>query len=390
MRRAPRHDLDIKRFTIDPYPDLAELRSKAPIAFIPQLNATMVTKHEDILEVGRRPDVFSSQMPGSLMTVLMGENMMRRDGASHAHERGILAPAVSPKKVKEIWKELFQQHANQILHDLKPRGHADFVADFALPFCAESLKSMTGLKAVRYQDMDAWSQAMMDGISNFRGDPVIEKLCRDATAAIDAAIEDMIPRAIEEVPDSLLGAMSRAGLPIDRIRVNIKLAISGGQNEPRKAVAGTLWALLERTEQLEAVREGAASWSDAFDEYVRWMSPINMIPRLVASAVTFRGIDLAPGDRILLMLGSGNRDEEKMQFPDRYDVRRNKIQSLAFGTGAHFCMGSWAARCMTADVALPSVIDKLAKISLVKGKAIEVSGWPFRGVASLPVQWPTD
>jgi len=387
MGTVPRYNLDLNRFSVDPYPDLKELRSCAPIAFIPQLNATMITKQEDILEVGRRPDIFSSQLPNSLMNRLMGENLMRRDGAEHAYERNIVAPAISPKKVSEVWRSQFQSNADRIIHDLQPRGEADFVTDFALPFCAESLKLMTGLINVRYQDMDAWSQAMMDGISNYQGDPVIEKRCQDATSAIDAALDEMIPRALNEAPNSLLGAMIAAASPIDRIRVNIKLAISGGQNEPRKAIAGTLWALLERSEQLEAVRSGAASWSDAFDEYVRWMSPISMIPRQVASPVTLRGVDLAAGDRVLLMLASGNRDEEKIPFADRYDVKRDKVRSLSFGTGPHFCAGAWAARCMASDVALPSVLHRLANISVARDKKIQISGWVFRGLVNLPLRW---
>ena len=120
MGTVPRYDLDINRFSVDPYPDLKELRSCAPIAFIPQLNATMITKQEDILEVGRRPDIFSSQLPNSLMNRLMGENLMRRDGAEHAYERNIVAPAISPKKVSEVWRSQFQSNADRIIHDLQP------------------------------------------------------------------------------------------------------------------------------------------------------------------------------------------------------------------------------------------------------------------------------
>ena len=69
---------------------------------------------------------------------------------------------------------------------------------------------------------------------------------------------------------------------MESMRANIKLAISGGQNEPRKAIAGTIWALLTHPEQFALVRDGKAKWLQVFEEYARWISPIGMSPRRVA------------------------------------------------------------------------------------------------------------
>ena len=77
--------------------------------------------------------------------------------------------------------------------------------------------------------------------------------------------------------------MHDAGMPMDSLRANIKLAISGGQNEPRDAIAGAVWALLTHPDQLALVEAGKASWMQVFDEYTRWLSPIGMSPRRVAA-----------------------------------------------------------------------------------------------------------
>ena len=69
---------------------------------------------------------------------------------------------------------------------------------------------------------------------------------------------------------------------MDAIRANIKLAISGGQNEPRDAIAGTIGTLLENHSQLESIISGSKTWLQAFEEYSRWMSPIGMSPRRIA------------------------------------------------------------------------------------------------------------
>ncbi len=91
---------------------------------------------------------------------------------------------------------------------------------------------------MRFQDMNAWSQGMIDGIANYTGDAAVEARCHAATAGIDAAIDDMVP-VLSRQPDlSLLGVMLASGMPMESIRANIKLAISGGQNEPPRCGRG--------------------------------------------------------------------------------------------------------------------------------------------------------
>ena len=109
---------------------------------------------------------------------------------------------------------------------------------------------------------------------------------------------------------SLLGVTLQAGMPMESIRANIKLAISGGQNEPRDAIAGTVWALLTHPDQLELVRSGKISWLQAFEEYARWISPIGMSPRRIAKPWKIRDVEFEPEERVFLMFGSANRDEK--------------------------------------------------------------------------------
>ncbi|HYM30373.1 MAG TPA: cytochrome P450 [Candidatus Cybelea sp.] len=341
MSTAPVVDVDVSAFWRDPYPKLAWLRAHAHIAFVPQLGSTLFTRRDDIYACEKQIDVFSSDQPGGLMNRLMGHNMMRKDGEAHQAERKVIFPAISPKAVKSEWLAVFQGHAARVLDALQPAGRADLCRDFALPFSAECLKSLTGLTNMRFQDMDAWSQGMIDGIANYTGDPTVEARCHAATAGIDAAIDDMIP-VVSKKPDlSLLGVMLRSGMPEASVRANIKLAISGGQNEPRDAIAGTIWALLAHPRQLALAQAGGVSWLQVFEEYARWISPIGMSPRRIAKPWTYKGIAFAPEDRIFFMFGSANRDETHFARADAFDVTRDVSKSIAFGAGPHFCAGAW-------------------------------------------------
>jgi hypothetical protein len=235
--------------------------------------------------------------------------------------------------------------------------------------------------------MDAWSQAMIGGIANYTGNPEVEARCHAATAGIDAAIDDMIPVVSKHPNASILSVLLAAGQPMDSVRANVKLAISGGQNEPRHAIAGAIWALLTHPEQLALVRDGSAKWIDAFEEYARWIAPIGMSPRRVAKPWSFRGVDFEPEDRVFFMFGSANRDEACFSDPDRFDITRDTSKSIAFGAGPHYCAGAFASRAMVADVALPSLFARLKGLRLDASELVKIGGWAFRGLLNLKVTW---
>lgn len=387
MSNAPHFDIDVRDFWNDPYPALKRMRAETPIAFIPQLGSTIFTRRDDIFVSEKQIAVFSSHQPAGLMNVLMGHNMMRKDGDAHMAERAAMFPAVSPRTVRDTWRAQFQEHADRILDDLAPQGRADLCKAFALPLSAECLKHITGLTNMRYQDMDAWSQAMIDGIANYTGDKAVEARCNAATAGIDAAIDDMIPVVTKHPNQSILSVLMAAGMAMESIRANIKLAISGGQNEPRDAMSGTIWALLTHPGQLALVRDDKAKWIEVFEEYARWIAPIGMSPRRVAKPWTYGGVDFEPEDRVFFMFGSANRDETCFDDPETFDITRDTAKSIAFGAGPHYCAGAWASRAMVADVALPSIFGKLKNLRLDEAEPVRIGGWAFRGLLNLPVVW---
>ena len=387
MSTARHFPIDVQEFWRDPYPALATMRREVPIAFVPQLGSTLLTRRDDIFVSEKRIDVFSSDQPAGLMVQLMGHNMMRKDGDAHMAERSVFFPAVSPRAVRAHWRAEFQAHVDRILEGLSGAGRADLLAEFALPLSGECLKSVTGLTNIRFSEMDAWSQGMIDGIANYTGDPAIEARCRAATAGIDAAIDDMLP-VVKTTPNhSLLSMMIHGGMPEENVRHNIKLTISGGQNEPRKAIAGTIWALLTHPEQFALVRDGKVEWLQVFEEFARWISPIGMSPRRIAKAASVGGVDFAPDDRVFLMFGSANRDEAHFADADKFDPTRDTAKSIAFGAGPHFCAGAAASRAMIADVALPSVFARLKGLRLDDTEPVRIGGWAFRGLFNLPVRW---
>lgn len=388
MSNAPHVDIDTAAFHADPYPALAAMRRSHPIAYVPQLGATLFTRHAHITQLEKLTEVFSSHQPQGLMNRLMGHNMMRKDGAGHIAERKLMLTALGPQLVRSHWEPVFRADTQRVLDELAPRGQAELVGDYAMPASAHALRALTGLVNMRWQDMDAWSQAMIDGIANYGGDALVEARCHAATAGIDDCISRRWPELQAQADHSLLSVMLHAGLPEASVRANVKLAISGGQNEPRDAIAGAACTLLAHPAQLQRVLQGELSWRRVFDEYVRWMSPIAMSPRRVARPFRFEGVALEPEDRVFFMFGSANRDEAVFDEPERFDLDRDAAGShIAFGAGPHYCAGAAASKSLIAEVALPALFQRLPGLRLAAGALVAFSGWAFRGPLAVPVCW---
>jgi cytochrome P450 len=226
------------------------------------------------------------------------------------------------------------------------------VQAFALPFSAECLKSITGLTNMRFEDMNAWSQGMIDGIANYGGDPAIEARCNAATLGIDAAIDDMVP-VLSKKPDlSLLGVMLECGMPMESVRANIKLAISGGRTSRAMRLPARVGAAHpSRPARARAKRRDP--WLQAFEEYARWISPIGMSPRRIAKPWRIRDVAFEPEERVFLMFGSANRDEK--HFDECGSLRRQPrtIQEHRLRRRPAFLCGAWASRAMVATSRCP-------------------------------------
>jgi len=329
-------------------------------------------------------EVFSSDQPGGLMNDLMGQNMMRKDGDAHLAERRQAQPALSPRCVKTIWKSQCEQATDSVLDELEKQVCCDLVQDFALPVSAHALRFITGLTNMTPEQLDSSSQSMIDGIANYEGNLTIQEQCNKGTQLIDDCIDEMLQPDSALSQNSLLAVLTASGQPIDSIRANIKLAISGGQNEPRDAIAGAVWSLLTHPDQLMQVLAGHQSWLKVFEEYARWVSPIGMSPRRIAMHFEYNGATFEPDNRAFLMFGSGNRDSDVFSHPELFDLSRNTSKTLSFGAGPHFCAGAAASRMLIGDVALPRLFERFPLMKIAG--PVHFSGWAFRGPTTLPIK----
>ena len=150
----------------------------------------------------------------------------------------------------------------------------------------------------------------------------------------------------------------------------------------RDAVATLAWLLMAHPDAAERTRGDAAAFDRAFDESVRWLTPIGSYPRIVTRDVSLPSGDFTVSDRLLVIAGAANHDEAKFPDSQRFDIDRPNLgDHLAFSTGVHYCLGAQLARGL-ARAAVPAILDLPG---IRPAAAPEFYGWQFRGSLSVPV-----
>ncbi|WP_417373725.1 cytochrome P450 [Glutamicibacter protophormiae] len=389
VREAPVADwVTIEDLYRDPFPIYQRLRAEAPLHWVPAVNRYMVTSYAACHEIEQDEARFSANERNSLMKRSMGHSMLRKDNPEHQVDRDSYGATLRPGTIKKHWNEIFAQNNEKYLGELLAKGPgADFVWDYAAPYTAENLRLICGFHNATQQDMQRWSQTMIDGTGNYADNPEIWAKAAASSAEVDAAIDEMLPYLAKNPDHSLLSNLASMPIPLEAIRANLKMTIGGGLNEPRDVLATTVWALLENPEQLQAVQQDPALFSKAFEESVRWVAPIGMYPRETTQELVIEGVRLPAGARLGVVLGAANRDPLVFVDPETFNIFREKKPHLAFGGGVHFCAGTWIARAQVAQVALPAVFEKLPNLRLDPTTASVDAGWVFRGMTKMPVIW---
>lgn len=380
-------EITIEQLTRDPYPIYTRLRRESPVLRVASVQRTLLTKAEDTKYVKDTPGLFSSNDPKTPMQrAFQAHTLMRKDGAEHAAERGAMAPSFTGKNIKACWEPIYTKIAENFVARL-PRGETvDLFPALAGPFAAHCLKYLLGIEEASDDEMQRWSQTLIDGAGNFAMREDLFQASDAANAEMNALFEKAAARHRAEPNQSALSVMVNAEEPIpqSQIHANIKIAIGGGINEPRDALLTIVYGLLTNPDQFaDAKRDGL--WGQAFEEGVRWVAPIQASSRLVMEDTEIRGWFIPKGDTVMTIQASANWDEDIYEDGHLFDIHRKKTPHQAFGNGPHFCQGTHIARRMLANIMLPLLFDRFPDMTLPDPSQVDFWGFGFRGPRHLPV-----
>ena len=325
----------------DPYPIYKDLRASAPVIKLEAVDRVLLTKAADTKWVKDNPEIFSSDDPNTPMRrAFLAHTLMRKDGDAHMRERMAMAPAYSAKNITGHWMPMYETIADAFVAGLPAGETVDLYTALAGPFAARCLAQLLGLPEAGDDDMQRWSQTLIDGAGNFGWDPALFEHSDLANAQVDAYMDKVIPLHKADPNPSVLCAMVTADDPIalSQIRSNIKIAIGGGLNEPRDALLTILYGLLTNPAQREHVVQTGA-WGDAFDEGVRWVAPIQVSSRLVTQDAEIRGVAVPKGETVMTIQASANHDEDIWSDGHLFDVTRAKKTASGFWQRPAFLSG---------------------------------------------------
>ena len=379
--------ITIAELTRDPYPIYRRLRRETPVLRVKSVGRTFLTKAADTKFVKDNAALFSSDDPNTPMKrAFLAHTLMRKDDSEHRAERMAMMPALMPKTIEAAWAPLYTRLAGEYL-DRLPRGEiVDLFPALAGPIAARILAEVMGLPDASDADMQRWSQVLIDGAGNFGWTPGPFEASDQANAEMDRCIFANMARVRATPDSSALSFMVNARNPIpeSQIVANVKIAIGGGINEPRDALLTIIFGLLTNPDQLAAVRAGD-KWTDAFEEGVRWVAPIQASSRLVMEDVEIRGCAIPKGDTVMTIQASANRDEDVFEDGERFNALRGPMHHQAFGSGPHHCAGAHLARRTVGAILLPMLFERFPNMQLVDPAVVRWHGFGFRGPLNMPV-----
>ena len=379
----------------DPYPIYRRLRAEAPVAWIPAAEVWFVTRFQDCSDVGNQKFGFvaASGHP-TLDRVFSTPNVLTSDGPVHEDLRTGIDPRLKPASVSEVVDDIVRPVARRRLDAIVDAGSAELMAAYFEPVSVEALRHVMGLDALVDADtLRRWFAGLNTGIANFGLDPAHFEAADAISAEIEAVIDPLIAELSAHPDDSMISHMLWAGVHDGRPRTgatimpSLKVILLGGMQEPGHAAGSTLLGLFSRPDQLARVAADPVGLAPlAVNEGLRWIAPIGAIERQATVDTEVAGVPIPAGSIVEAVIASANRDEERFDDPDVFDLDRSTRSHQAFGAGDHFCAGHFFAR-QVERIMFEELFAALPGLRQRPGSEVEVAGWFFRAPTMLEAQW---
>ncbi len=326
-----------------------------------------ITKHADICEISKQPDVFASSggismIPREQEAVLrqssdQGFGAMRTiiemDPPEHRGYRNVASPVFTPRAIKAL-DEAIDRSAREIVDRLAGatgEGECDFANDVAAAHPLRILSTMLGVPRESEPDILRLTNQLFA-----LDDPDLQREGEDRDAAtmalglelyqlFDGIIQDRRANPTDDLA-SLLANGTIDGEPMGVMETvgYYLITFSAGHDTTKNALVGGMRVFLDHPDQLQRLKEHPELLDSAVEELIRWTTPVNYMKRTATRDTELRGERIRAGDALVMFYASANRDEEVFEDPFAFQIDRKPNRHLGFGIGEHFCLGANLAR----------------------------------------------
>jgi cytochrome P450 len=385
-----------------PYAFYDALRTDAPVYELPGTGTFVVARYNEIKRVIMQPELFSSRRPWLRPTdpevnAILAQGSWRHrealtanDPPEHTLFRRLAAGAFTPRRIAQL-EERIGEFANELIDGLLARRRVEFVSEYAEGLPLNVIADILGISTEERDLIMHWSH---DFLAMTAGGNSVERQRECARSLVDFQrhLLDEIELRRREPRDDFLSDLIAArhdgeGMPEWALIDTARNLILGGHETTTQLLSNMLLLLLKNPDQLAKVAEDRSLAANAVDEALRAESPAQRINRTAARDTSLAGVEIPAGSRILLLLGSANRDDQAFDEPEQFDVTRPRASShLALGHGIHYCLGSSLARA-EARITLELLLERTSSIALAPGNDFRYRENPIvRGLERLWIE----
>ncbi|HUC04974.1 MAG TPA: cytochrome P450 [Acidimicrobiales bacterium] len=374
----------------DPYPTYARLRAESPVFYNEELDFYAFSRHADVLAAFRDIDRYSNANGVSLDPAAYGPNahkamsFLAMDPPRHTRMRSLVGKSFTPRRVAEMEPRI-RALALEHLDSALGAGSFDFIGDFAGRLPMDVISELVGVPPADRAEIRRLADLLVhrdDGVHD------IPPAGIEAALTLAGYYADMVADRRAHHRDDLTWSMLQADVDGDRLSddevISFLFLLVVAGNETTTKLLGNAWYWGWRhPDQVGKPLADAERVPDWVEETLRFDTSTQMILRVTRQPVRVQGVDIEPAQRVLLLIGSANRDEEVFAAPDTYDLDRDTGPLISFGGGRHFCMGAALAR-MEARIALGELVQRVRSYDIDPDGIQRVHSINVRGLACLP------
>jgi cytochrome P450 len=379
----------------DPHPFLKHLREVDPVNETP-IGIWRVTRHADcvrlLTQVPTGVRTSEGVLPGEGMVPGSGpaEFMLQQDPPNHTRLRKLVSKAFTPRAIERL-RARAQGVADECIDHVRARGaEMDVIADLALPVPSTMICEMMGVPLADRDRFTEWTAQATHLLAALFAPPDVLERGMAAALALREYFQALIADRRQNLGDDILSELIRAEEAGDRLSgtellsQSVGLLIAGFETTIGLIGNGVL-ALLRHPDELRKLVADPSLIASAVEECLRYDGPILLTPRFVRQDTEIAGKVIPKDAQVWVMIAAANRDPARFSDPDRFDIARPDNAHLAFGGGAHFCLGAHLAR-MEAQVAIGAFVRRLAEPELASNQ-LEWGRSLFRVLDRLPVRF---
>ena len=364
-----------------------------------------ITKHEDIIEIEKQNELFINDPRTTLMDIptedaikeftggshLLVRSLVHMDNPDHQLYRSLTQKWFAPPNLESLKKDI-RNIAKEYVNKMVDHGNeCDFAKDVAIFYPLRVIMSILGVPKEDEPRMLRLTQELFGGRD--------EDMIRDEseTSSESNTITDFFEYFTALTEDRRINPTNDVSSVIANAQINNEqlghleamsyyvIIATAGHDTTSSSTAGGILALIENPEQLSKLKNNPSLMTSAVEETIRWVTPVKNFFRTATQNYDLKDRKIKKDDSILLCYPSGNRDEEIFDDPFQFKVDRSPNRHLAFGHGAHLCLGKYLAK-IEMEIFYEELFKKIENIEL-NGEPEWVKASFVSGLKSLPIRY---